>query len=224
MKKGNSKSDRMKYSAVLFDVDGTIVSNKAVVKAVQEALRKMGVEALSDKVITDEFIGWGFRGKYKETFNASEEDVQRFIEFYWDFYIKNHAHYSPLFPSVVPVFKKLKDADIKIGIVTSKAKIEADAVNDAYNLRPYLDVYVTRKDAAKVSPAPDQLLLAAKKMWVRPQTCIFIGDQILNMQAAKSAGCTAVGVTTGCDPRHELLQAGADHVIDDLQELLEIVM
>jgi phosphoglycolate phosphatase-like HAD superfamily hydrolase len=52
-----------------------------------------------------------------------------------------------------------------------------------------------------------------------PNTEIYvIGDTPLDVQAAHAAGCTAVGVATGHFDAAALREAGADHVVETMEE------
>jgi HAD superfamily hydrolase (TIGR01509 family) len=69
-------------------------------------------------------------------------------------------------------------------------------------------------------PAPDLLLLAARRLGVAPERCWAIGDSTWDMHAAVAAGMTPVGVTAGAAVTSEhLLGAGAVDVVPTLREL-----
>jgi pyrophosphatase PpaX len=68
-------------------------------------------------------------------------------------------------------------------------------------------------------PAPDLLLLAARRLHADPGECWYVGDSIWDMQAARAGGMTAAGVTTGFATADDLLGAGGDVVMPNLWEL-----
>jgi beta-phosphoglucomutase-like phosphatase (HAD superfamily) len=88
-------------------------------------------------------------------------------------------------------------------------------------LRPRI---VDASHVTHAKPAPDLLLAGAQQLGVRPLRCWYVGDSTWDMQAARAAGMTAVGVTTGAAVAAALTRAGAELVarqVGDLQIELE---
>jgi phosphoglycolate phosphatase len=56
-----------------------------------------------------------------------------------------------------------------------------------------------------------------------PKDAFFVGDSNVDMQTAKNALCTAIGVTWGFRGRDELAANGADHIVDSPEDLLAII-
>jgi HAD superfamily hydrolase (TIGR01549 family) len=81
---------------------------------------------------------------------------------------------------------------------------------------------VTEKDYEKKKPDPQGLLKCCEKLHLQPKECAYVGDAAHDMEAAKKAGCKAIGTTTGNFSLEELRKADADVVINSLKELLEI--
>jgi HAD superfamily hydrolase (TIGR01509 family) len=63
-------------------------------------------------------------------------------------------------------------------------------------------------------PAPDLLLLAARKLKTQPAECWYVGDSVWDMRAAKAAGMVAVGVAYGAATKSDLAEAGGDSVTE----------
>jgi sugar-phosphatase len=77
---------------------------------------------------------------------------------------------------------------------------------------------VSVEDVVLGKPDPEVYLLAARRMRVRPETCLVFEDSLVGVEAARRAGMRAIGVATAHDER-ELRAAGAERVIDDFVEL-----
>ena len=69
---------------------------------------------------------------------------------------------------------------------------------------------------------PELLTAISKKVNLSEPTVI-IGDTKFDIQGGKEFGIKTLGITTGSDPRKELEEAGADFIIDDIKELLDII-
>jgi HAD superfamily hydrolase (TIGR01509 family) len=68
---------------------------------------------------------------------------------------------------------------------------------EQFDLVKYFDAIVTGLSAEHTKPYPDPILFAAKRMGVKPDACLMIGDTTVDMRAGKSAGAQAVGVLCG---------------------------
>ena len=74
-----------------------------------------------------------------------------------------------------------------------------------------------------LKPDPAMTLYVMEQLGLKPETTLFVGDSGVDMQTAKNAGLTAVGVTWGFRGREELESAGADALIDTPEQLLSML-
>jgi phosphoglycolate phosphatase-like HAD superfamily hydrolase len=72
-------------------------------------------------------------------------------------------------------------------------------------------------------PHPEPVLLALRELGVPGDQAVLVGDTVDDIVAAAASGVRAIGVTTGSSPREALLQAGAAHVVDRIDELLAAI-
>lgn len=94
---------------------------------------------------------------------------------------------------------------------------------ERFHLVQYFDVIVTGLSAKHTKPYPDPILLAAQKMGVKPEECLMIGDTTVDMRAGESAGTQTVGVLCGFGEEEELLRLGADLILNNTSELVNIL-
>ncbi len=64
---------------------------------------------------------------------------------------------------------------------------------------------------------------AVDKFHIQPGNVFLVGDAPQDMNAGKEADVKIIGVTTGIYTKEELEKAGADCIIENLEELLKIV-
>ncbi|MCK5826103.1 MAG: HAD family hydrolase [Desulfuromusa sp.] len=76
--------------------------------------------------------------------------------------------------------------DYPLAIATNRGK-SILAILDHFNLQDYFSVVVTSHDVERPKPAPDMLFLAAEKLDIEPERCVFIGDSELDKIAAAEA-------------------------------------
>jgi phosphoglycolate phosphatase len=81
-------------------------------------------------------------------------------------------------------------------------------------------VLLSRETVEQVKPHPHHFREAARLMEVDIKNCAAAGDHIMDMEAARASGCLGVGVLSGLSQAQDLLDRGAEIIIDDLSRLL----
>jgi len=209
----------MKPKAIFFDIDGTIISLDVVVKTFQSCCRQLGLRILSKEDIINHSIGYRLSESLPRI--LPEANIEEFRKCFLKTQIKNFKKFAKLLPFVKATFHFVNKKGIKLGIVTTKRRVEALAILKGYNL-PYNTV-VAGDDVKNKKPDPEPVLKACKNLKIKPKYCIFVGDHPFDMEAAKSAGCFPVGVLTGWDNEKNLKKAGADDIIKNLSYLKKII-
>ncbi len=110
-----------------------------------------------------------------------------------------------------------------MAVISARDEQSTMAFLKQYDLVKYFDVIVTGLSAEHTKPYPDPVLLAAQKMNVAPQNCLMIGDTTVDIRAGRSAGAQTVGVLCGFGEEAELKKIGADMILKDTTELLDIL-
>lgn len=210
----------MKPKAVFFDVDGTILPFEGVIDKLQDTCRHFKVRVLTKREILKYTIGYTITESIPKLIPETEKFIEKFSEYYKGIYNKDVGSIKP-FSYVKKVFKWVRKSKIKIGIVTTKSRGQAEVTLKHYKL-PY-DVLIGHDDVKNRKPNPEPIFKACKILKLSPKDCIFVGDHPFDMQAAKSAGCLPIGVLTGWGKKKNLKNAGAKYLIKDLRGLKKII-
>jgi phosphoglycolate phosphatase-like HAD superfamily hydrolase len=210
----------MKPKAIFFDVDGTILPFEGVIDKLQDACRHFKVRVLTKKEILNYTIGYSIVESIPKLIPETKKFINEFSEYYKNIYNKDVRSIKPFY-YVKKVFKWVEKSKIKIGIVTTKSRGQAEVTLKYYKL--HYDVLIGRDDVKKRKPNPEPIFKACKILKLNPKDSIFVGDHPFDMQAAKSAGCLPVGVLTGWGNRKNLKNAGAKYLIKDLRGLKKII-
>jgi len=124
-----------------------------------------------------------------------------------------------IFDGMLKVLQYTKLNTGKAVAITSTTSAIVELVLKTSGLENFFDVIVTSDMVQKAKPDPEAILFACELLGVLPDTnIIYVGDSIHDINAAESAGCTAIGVTWGAH-RSQLKSAGRIHV-DTPGELL----
>ncbi|MCD7111693.1 HAD-IA family hydrolase [Rhizobium sp. DKSPLA3] len=126
------------------------------------------------------------------------------------------------FPGIAAMMEMLaRRDDLVIGAVTGKSRRGLDLIRTSHGF----DFAVSRTaDDCPSKPHPAMVTECCAEAGFDPRDTLVIGDAIYDMQMAKGAGATAIGVSWGYAPASALLAAGADHIVqtpDDILALLE---
>jgi putative hydrolase of the HAD superfamily len=93
-----------------------------------------------------------------------------------------------LYDDVIQVMKKLRDMDLKIGLITN-LEIDMKPICSGLGLDPYLDFIITSGEAGSDKPQPEIFMLALKKAGVEASEAVHVGDQYkIDAVGAMNAG------------------------------------
>ena len=119
-------------------------------------------------------------------------------------------------PGAVDVLATLRAAGIKVCLLTGFSPVTRDAVLDALDWRPVIDLALSPADAGRGRPWPDLPLTALLRLGGGAVAELAtVGDTPSDIESGLRAGAGIVaGVLTGSTSREEFAQAGAPHVLD----------
>jgi len=118
--------------------------------------------------------------------------------------------------------KRLKDAGMKVGILTRSCRRYADEVLKATGLSAFVDEVAARDDCTSPKPDPTQVYLLMQKMNVRPDETVMVGDHPVDSLCARNSGVRFVGVLTGSWGAEQVTQLGST-VIPSVKELPDLL-
>jgi phosphoglycolate phosphatase len=127
---------------------------------------------------------------------------------------------APL-PGAAPTLAALRAAGLKVCLLTGFSPSTRDALLDALDWRPLIDLALSPADAGRGRPWPDLPLTALLRLGGGDVRELAVaGDTRSDIESGLRAGAGLVaGVLTGGTPREELAVAGATHVLDSVADL-----
>lgn len=127
-------------------------------------------------------------------------------------------------PHIQEVLNLLQERGVEIWIVTGSGQESLFANLDTHFPGIFhRDRMVTALDVTKGKPDPEPYLKAWQKSGYAKEDCMVVENAPLGIIAGKGAGLYTIGVNTGILSREDLLKAGADMVLNDMQELYEML-
>jgi N-acetyl-D-muramate 6-phosphate phosphatase len=209
--------------AVLFDLDGTLIDSAPDLAGTGNDMRlARGLPALPFEAFRP-MVGAGARGMLGIALQVapSDEGFLALRDEFLDRYEQRMTQLTRVFDGVLPVLQSLKDRAIAWGIVTNKAERFTLPLVRALGLGTQAAAVVGGDTTPHSKPHPAPLLEAARRMGISPGDCVYVGDDLRDVQAGHAAGMATVAAAWGYLGLGEPIEAwGADHVIDRPGQLL----
>lgn len=206
------------FKAVLFDMDGVLVDTEWFYNRRRVAyLEGCGFtfDEIPDLSGSNEAAIWEYF--VPDDLVYREELRQGYLE-----YQKDHpVPYAELLnPDARAVIEGLHKRGVACAIASSSYRELIDELVQVAMLDGLLDYTISGHECSAFKPDPEIYLRAMDELGVRPADCLVVEDSPLGIEAGQRAGATVWALRP-----HEgvmLNQAGADRVIDNLAQLLDI--
>ena len=209
--------------AVLFDLDGTLANTAPDLgNALNRQRIARGLSPLPLEIIRTEASA-GARGLLGLGFNIKPGDAGYDLmraEFL-DFYEERLCHDTSLFPGVAELLEELDIRGLPWGIVTNKPARFTVPLLQLLGLSNRPACVVSGGDTPRSKPYPDPLLKASGVISIDPAECIYLGDDMRDVQASLAAGMEPVIAKYGYLGSVSAPESwGARYLIDRPEELL----
>lgn len=219
-------SDKPRFSNVIFDLDGTLLDTLADLADSCNHICANHGWPTHDYSAYCYFIG---NGAAKLVERAIPESVrgtqlgQEALNEFLVYYEQHKADKTGPYAGMPEVVDTLKQAGIKIAVLTNKPDAAAGPVMEQY----YPGVFELVQGGLpgvplKPDPTPVHKLL--ERMGAGRESTLFVGDSNVDIQTARNSGLSGCGVLWGFRSRQELEGEGADYIAAKPEDLLNIIL
>lgn len=213
----------MIFTAVHFDLDGTLLDTLPDIAAAINAMRHdLGLPALAQDTIAVHV------GKGSETLVARILGLQgelpeparhaRALACYLDHYARLNGAAARLYPGVIEGLQRFRDQGCAMAVVTNKLARFTPPLLERFDLLDYFDAVVCGDTCARKKPDPAPLLHACTLLKEPAETTLFIGDSINDALAAQAAGMRMLTLPYGYNEGRAAHTLPADAVVDTLAD------
>jgi len=228
--KPSSDEDEMAVKAVVFDLDGTIVSFNLDYKSARaEVIEFLSNHGFPQSVFSINESVFEMLRKleiYIKNHRLSEEDyprLKREVLAILERYEIESAMSTRLVPGILETLQALRKMKLKLGLFTVNSEKATEQILSTFRLHPFFQIVVTRDSVLKVKPNPIHLETVLKGLKVKPEETMVVGDSVWDMKAAKELKAFAVGASTGIASPEELTRGGADCLISSPTDLIVLI-
>lgn len=209
---------------VIFDMDGVLIdSEDAITRASMEMLQKdYNIPARYEDF--KPFTGMGetvFIGSVAQKYGVPFCEAMR-TEAY-RIYCETAKERVTVFPWSKSLPKQLTENGYKVAVGSAADEVKVKCNLDCIGAdRSVFSAIVTASEVVRKKPDPEIFLRCAEKSGVAPENCLVFEDAVSGVQAAKAGGMRCIAITTSFDA-DTLYRAGADLVVDDLNDALRLI-
>ena len=206
--------------AVLFDFDYTLAdSSPGILLCMHHALRALGRDPPDDDTIRGQ-IGrplWGTLERFYGHASAADdaEFVRRFVA-HADEVMADH---TTLLEGVPHTLGLLREAGLALGVVSTKFRYRIDHVLVREGLRPHFGCVIGGEDVTRHKPDPEALERALEALRAERARVVYVGDSVVDAEAAGSAGIRFVAVLSGVTARDAFAPHPSEAVLPSVREL-----
>lgn len=191
--------------AVIWDVDGTLISTKDLyIESYRRALAPFVGKLLTE----DELLQLRLHSELAVLKSQSGDSFEACMVAFRQHYAELHAtHFGGIYDGVLPVLQQLRGRGVRNGIVTGKSRSSWEITLAQIELGEF-DVVIVDDDVAHPKPDPEGILAALDHLGVAPREAIYVGDSPGDMEAALAARTAAAAAMWSKNAawRHRFLQ------------------
>ncbi|WP_085266768.1 HAD family hydrolase [Mycolicibacter longobardus] len=206
-------------SAVLFDVDGTLVdSNYLHVHAWRRAFADVHIEVESWRI--HRAIGMDGSELVRLLSDDAPEDIrQRLKDLHSRYYQQSAALLSPL-PGARRLLEHVAALGVPVVLATSAPEDELAVLRKVLDCDDLVTAFTSSNDVDVAKPDPGIIRVALDRIGASADRAAFVGDAVWDAQACGRAGLPCICLLSGGVSRAELETAGAAAVFDNAEDLL----
>lgn len=219
---------RLNIKAVLFDLDGTLITFKLDYAGVRRSafveIKRSGIDTSN---ISENLSLYVMLKKIKK--NIDQKTYSKLKNALWgllEIFEMKAARQTELQPMSKEILDNIRSRGLKLALVTNNGRKATNTIFERFHINGYFDVVVTREDADEIKPDGGSIKKAIEFLDIEPEGSIMVGDSVIDISAAKKVGVQSVALPTGVSSLEKLIDAEPDYIIaslGDLRGLLEIL-
>ncbi|RJE90267.1 HAD family hydrolase [Paenibacillus sp. 1011MAR3C5] len=214
----------MKYSTILFDLDGTLTDPKiGITKSVQYALAKYGIhEDNLDKL--EPFIGPPLVQSFMEFYSFTELEAKQAVDYYREYFSETGIFENERYEGIIELLDVLVRDGRTLIVATSKPTIYAKQIADHFELSPYFDLVCgSNLDGTMTAKGEIIQSIMNEKKLDRRQV-VMVGDRKHDIIGAQLNKIDSIGVGYGYGLEEELRGIGPTFYVESVIQLHKLLL
>lgn len=216
-----------KTEVVLLDNDGTVVDTKQhIINDIVTTVKAHDPRRQLTQEEIDNFFGPPLETCYQKLYPEADQEFVFTLSQYHRLVSRDSLHLVQLYPGMIETLDRLRGRGLRLGLVTSRERESLLVILDNLKIERFFDAIVAQDDVIKHKPDPAPVKKALELLDVGAGKAFMVGDTVGDILAGKAAGTKTIAALYGFangSRRESLFQAGADHYIEAIEDILKIV-
>lgn len=214
----------MAIKLIIFDFDGTLGDTRwNIVVTMQDVMRELNLP-LQDEHVCASTIGLPLKGCYAQMFpQLNADELDRCAEVHHRCFAENLKKITPMpFPQVKETLELLGNQGISLAIASSRTSESLRDLFGRMGIESLFSCIIGAQDIVHAKPDAEPVLKILDILGFMADETLMVGDMDVDILMGANAGTKTCGVTWGNATKDALNEAGADFIIDRMEELIEI--
>lgn len=214
----------MKNNYILYDLDGTLTDPRVgITKSIEYALAHFGIDVENLNELT-KFIGPPLRDTFREYYSFSDSDVKVAVDKFQEYFAEQGLYENIIYDGIAEMLRAQYEDGRKIVLATSKPQVFAHKVLEQFKIDKYFELIVGSELSGERSDKAEVIKYAVDTLVINPSDAIMIGDRKYDVIGSRAHGIDSIGVLYGYSSKGELREAGANYIVETVEELGEKII
>ena len=213
----------------IFDLDGTLIDSlEDLAEAMHHAIARQGFAVHS----TDRYrmmVGSGLSVLTDRAAGAPDSRYtdavkQEIVADFNQYYTRHCLDHTKPYPGIPALLEELNRRSIAFAVNSNKPDAFSNRIVSALIPKAPFSFVWGKREGCERKPSPDGALGIMQGLGFRPEETVYIGDSDVDVYTAANAGISFCGVRWGFRSPQELIAAGAVHLAESPEELLQLIL
>ena len=211
---------------IVFDLDGTLLDTLGdIATSANFALVTLGFQA-QEREKYRYFVGEGVFKLFENIFASNPQDketIQKAVSLFESHYAKQFNQNTKLYEGISKMLTFLQKRGFKMAILSNKPNSFTKMCVLKYLREWKFEIVFGAREGIPRKPHPAGALEICELLHVMPNECYYLGDTMIDMQTANSAGMIALGALWGFREESELREHGAQYLLKTPSEVIKLL-
>ncbi|HNX99781.1 MAG TPA: HAD hydrolase-like protein [Oscillospiraceae bacterium] len=210
------------FKTILLDFDGTVfATGEGIVNSVRYALAKLGIQAELPDLYC--FCGPPLADMFMEKYGMDRDTALKAVAYYRERYSVSGWKECEVYPGIREMTRRLRAQGRKVAVATSKPTSYALKIMAQLNMDRDFDLVMGAEFDGTRSEKWEVIAAAMDALGADKDTTVMVGDRKYDVIGAHRCGVPCIGVRYGYAEPGEFESAGADFVVDGVEELCKLI-
>lgn len=215
----------MALEYALFDLDGTLTdSMEGITNCARYALEKFGIHPQSQAELLP-YIGPPLVYSFETFHGLTKEQSEQAVAYYRERFSTVGWQENKVYEGIRELLDELRSRGVTLMVATSKPEVFTHRILEHFDLARYFSfVAASTLDERRSEKADVIAFLLENHPEIHAGNCVMIGDRKYDVFGAHACGLTAIGVLYGYGDRAEMEAAGANFIVESIEELRNLLL